>query len=118
MNLQKRKAHRNRPLTSEESQFATTHLNLVWWYLHRRQLPADEWFDIIVLRYLNSVKRWFTEPELHKWKFTTIAIAAMRSAIGNEVKKQMRRPQSVSIYSIIPETNNLSFAQTLTDHII
>ncbi len=88
---------RNRKLTQEEADFSAEHLSIVWWFLNEYKLPAAEWFDVIIFRYLLTVKRWFTLPELHKYSFTTLATAAMRSAVNTERRRQARHPQMLSL---------------------
>lgn len=61
------------------------------------------------------MKLWFERPELHQWAFRTIAYQNMRSAIGHEQEKQRRRIQTVSIDSMIPETDGLTIADTVTN---
>lgn len=104
---------RERPLTPEESQFATKHFGLVRWYLVSKGLDPDEWVDAVVLRYLYAVKKWFEEPELHRYSFSTIAASSMRSAIWNERQKQRRQPQTISLQSVIPGTDSLTFEDVL-----
>lgn len=88
---------RDRKLTQEEADFSAEHLSIVWWFLNEYKLPAAEWFDVVIFRYLLTVKRWFTLPELHKYSFTTLATAAMRSAVNTERRKQARHPQMLSL---------------------
>lgn len=89
--------------------------DLIKKYLNIRRLPYDEWYDVVIFRYLLSVKRWFAIPELHKHNFEIIAFYAMRSAIGHEQEKQKRRVQTISLDSVVPGTENLTFADILSD---
>ena len=73
------------------------HLSIVWWFLNEKKLPADDWFDVVILRYLLTVKRWFTLPELRRYSFTTLVVSAMKSAVNTERRKQNRRPQTISL---------------------
>lgn len=102
------------PLTVEEQQFATDNHYLVYKYLRLRKLPSDDWYDVVIFRYLRSVKRWFAFPELHDHNFEIIAFYAMRSAIGHEMDKQKRRVQTVSLDEPIPGTNGLTYADVIT----
>lgn len=52
-----RKDPLNTPLTDEEQKFATDNHYLVFKYLRLRKLPPDEWYDVVIFRYLRSVKR-------------------------------------------------------------
>ena len=88
-----------RPLTPEEAQFATDNINIVWWYLDQQGLDRDEWFDVVIFRYLLTVKRWFAVLDLQQVKFVTLACSAMRSAIGNERRKRANEPRTVSLVS-------------------
>lgn len=92
------KSFYERPLTPKEAQFATDNINIVWWYLDQQGLDRAEWFDVVIFRYLISVKRWFALPDLQKVKFVTVACNAMRSAIGNARRKSAKEPQTVSLY--------------------
>ena len=84
-------------LSPAERSVAEQHYRLVEWYVRHRGLPVDEYLDVAVFGYLLAVKRWFARPDLYRYEFTTIACAAMRSAIGNEQRKQSRRIKTVSL---------------------
>ena len=102
------------PLTEEEQRFAAENYHLVAKYLRMRKLPYDEWHDVVIERYLRSVKRWFVLPELHDHNFEIIAFYGMRSAIGHEYEKRKRRPQTVSLNDTIPGTKALTYVDTLS----
>lgn len=102
------------PLTPKEQAFAEKHHYLIEGYLKSRNLPLDEWYDVVVFRYLLSVKKWFQQPELHCYKFSTICWRAMSSAVHNERKKQERRIQPVSLDSPIPGTEDMTLMDTIT----
>ena len=107
------KSFYERPLTPEEAQFATDHINIVWWYLDQQGLDRAEWFDVVIFRYLLTVKRWLALPALQQVKFVTVACSAMRSAIGHEREKQAKEPRSVSLYDVIPGTDDLQYIDTI-----
>lgn len=52
----RRSEHTTRPLTEEERAFAEEHHNLIYGYIRSHQLDIEEWYDILVIPYLNSVK--------------------------------------------------------------
>lgn len=104
----------NSPLTEKEQKFATENHYLIRKYLNIRHLPFDEWYDIVIFRYLRSVKRWFAIPELHKHSFEIVAFYAMKSAIGHELEKQNRRIKAVSLDDVIPGTDGMTFGDTVT----
>lgn len=107
------KSFYERPLTPKEAQFATDNINIVWWYLDQQGLDRAEWFDVVIFRYLLTVKRWFALPELQQVKFVTLACSAMRSAIGHEREKRAREPRTVSLYEPIPGTDDLLYIDTI-----
>lgn len=111
-----RKDPLNTPLTDEEQKFAADNHYLVFKYLRLRKLPPDEWYDVVIFRYLRSVKRWFAYPELHEHNFEIIAFYAMRSAIGHELDKQKRRVQTVSLNEVIPGTNGVTYMEMVTNN--
>lgn len=107
------KSFYERPLTPEEAQFATDHINIVWWYLDQQGLNRAEWFDVVIFRYILTVKRWFALPDLHSVKFVTVACNAMRSAIGHERQQKAKEPQMVSLYDVIPGTDDLYYIDVI-----
>lgn len=109
-----RKSKYESPLTPEEQDFAAENHDLIRKYLSIRRLPYDEWYDVVIFRCLLSVKRWFAIPELHKHNFEIIAFYAMRSAIGHEQEKQKRRIKTISLDEVIPGTDGMTYAETVT----
>ena len=99
LSFEELKVLRERKLTQEEADFSEEHLSIVWWFLNEKKLSADDWFDVVVLRYLLTVKRWFTLPELRRYSFTTLAVSSMKSAVNTERRKQNwhRHPQTISL---------------------
>ncbi|MDE7245146.1 MAG: hypothetical protein K2O18_14400 [Oscillospiraceae bacterium] len=102
------------PLTEAEQAAAEQHLNLVFRFLQVQQLPTDEWFDVVIFRYLLTVKNWFSRPDLHQYQFSTIAWRAMRSAVGHERDKQNRRIKTVSLDAPLPGTDGLTLGDVVT----
>lgn len=102
------------PLTPEEQEFATKNHYMVENYLRIRRLPVDEWYDVVIFRFLLAVKQYLTIPRLQQYKFRTIAYYAMRSAIGNEYEKQKRRISTISLDEVIPGTEDLTYAESIT----
>ena len=105
------------PLTAAEQTVAEQNLNLVFRFLPVQRLPVDEWFDVVIFRYLLSVKNWFSRPDLYKYEFSTIAWRNMRSAVSNEWERQGRRIEALSLDAPIPGTNGLTLGDIVTsDH--
>lgn len=102
------------PLTPEERSFAEENHSVVSQYLQSRKLKQSEWYDIAVFGYMLSVQKWFRLPGLQKYPFYSIAKQSMRSAIGNEQRKQERRIQTVSLDEVIPGTEDATYGDIIT----
>ena len=87
LSFEELKVLRERKLTQEEADFSEEHLSIVWWFLNEKKLPADDWFDVVILRYLLTVKRWFTLPELRRYSFTI-------GCVCHEICRQHRETQA------------------------
>ncbi|WP_322170249.1 hypothetical protein [Acutalibacter caecimuris] len=98
----------DRPLSPEEAQFAAENLNIVFWYLNQRGLSENEWFDVVIFRYLISVKRYLTFPDLQQYRFVNVACKAMKSAIGHEYEKKKRNRRPVEVLSLDDPINGLN----------
>lgn len=61
------------PLTPEQRLFAAEHHSLVYKFLKENHLSSDEFYDVVIFGYLRAVSRYFNEPELQQYSFTTIA---------------------------------------------
>lgn len=46
------------PLTAEERVFAEAHHNLMYRYMRIHDLDIEEWYDRLIIAYLNSVKKY------------------------------------------------------------
>lgn len=102
------------PLTEMEQSFAEANLKEVDRFLSHQGLDPEEWYDVVIFRYLLSVKRYVNQARLHRWKFSTIAWNAMRSAVWSERQKQKKRIQTVSLDEVIPGTEDTTLLDTIT----
>lgn len=103
------------PLTPSEQAVAEKNITLVFRFLRAQRLPVDDWFDVVIFRYLLTVKNWFSSPELYKYEFSTIAWRNMSSAVYNERKKQSRRIHTISLEDPIPGTDGLTWGDVITE---
>ena len=90
------------PLSPAEQTLAEQNFYMVNRFLSAQRLSSDEWFDVVIFRYLLTVKNWFRRPELYKYEFSTIVWKAMSSAVHNERQKQDRRIKTISLDAPIP----------------
>ena len=102
------------PLTPEERLFAEQNHYLVDQFLYWNRLQWDDWYDVVICRYVLSVKKWLQRADLHKYKFSTIVRQDLRSAVGYEREKQSREIQTISLEEIIPGTDGVTYMDTIT----
>ncbi len=88
------------PLTKEQRDFATKWHNLIYTFLNDKGLSEMDYYDIVVFGFLRAVKRYFTEPELQKYSFSTIAWQAMDSDLSNYYKRQFRQKRHANVVSL------------------
>ena len=62
----------DRPLTAEEREFAAEHHGLIYRYMKNMKLDPEEWYDLLIVDYLQSVKRYFSNPQLQIYGFVPI----------------------------------------------
>ncbi len=105
----------NRPFTEAEQSFAAEHHGCVIHYLRSQKLDYDEWYEICVFAYLKAVQIWFSREALHKYSFITIAYRKMTSAVKDVYRAKQRRPKMVSLNDIIPNTDGMTYGETLCD---
>ncbi len=72
-----------RPMTKEEREFAEQKHDLVVEFLHRRHLPMNDYYDIVIFGYLSAVQQYFRNPPAGV-EFKTMAFRAMKDAILRE----------------------------------
>lgn len=104
------------PLTIEQKLFAAENHGLVYKFLSENRLPEDEFYDLVIFGYLRAVRRYFTEKELQKYSFSTIAWNCMRVDLYNCTRKKFRQKRNAEVISIhlIPHENSLSLEETLS----
>ena len=78
-------------LTDYERQYAEEHHTLVYRFLHDKRLDINEFYDVVIFRYLAAVQRYLSEPQPQKYSFTTIAYSAMSSAVNHYRESEKRR---------------------------
>lgn len=105
------------PLSAEAQELALQNIQTVAGFLAHYRL-TDDWYDVVIFRYLLTVQNWLDRPELHRYAFSTIAWRAMSSAVSNERRKQLRRIRPVSLDAPLPGADGLTLGDTVTeDHL-
>lgn len=100
------KKHKMKPLTEEQRTFAEENHYLINAFITKNRLNYNDFYDVLALRYMTAVQRYFELPDLRQYKFSTIAFGAMRSAMGNERNKfnRYRKNIAFSLDENIPGT--------------
>lgn len=88
------------PLTPEQRLFAADNHDLVYAFLRERNLPENEYYDIVIFGFLRAVRRYFTEAALRQYKFSTIAWNCMYVDLFNYLKAQHRQKRTATVVSI------------------
>lgn len=98
-----RKADYNdRPLTVEERVFAEEHHDYLYQFMRWNHLPVEDWYDELVIPYLNAVKKYCSREELHIYPFYAIAKKVLSRAvygkyIADHAQKRMPEGGFVSL---------------------
>ena len=79
------------PLNDTQRVFAEKNHNLVYKFLHEKNLPASEYYDIVIFGYLRAVQRYLTDPNLAGYSFATVAWRAMEGEVANTRRTDKRR---------------------------
>ncbi len=107
-------------LTENQRKFAEEHHSVLENFLKYRGLSFDEYYDVVVFRFLRAVQQYDEQEELRRYAFETIAKNHMKSALGNHFRKQKQMKQNVMLLSLdypISESG-LTFGDTIVDRSI
>lgn len=89
------------PLTKEQRDFATKWHNLIYTFLHSKELPEEDYYDIVVFGFLQAVKEFYSKPDLQqKYSFSTIAWKKMECCLLNHYKSQFRQKRHAYVVSL------------------
>ena len=105
----------DRPLTEEEKIFAEEHHDMIYRYLRIHELSIDPWYDILIIPYLQAVKKYHTYEHLQKLKFDQIFFRTLDNARSNYYRdlNRMKRCPEAGLCSLnyvlddMPEDKNL-----------
>lgn len=73
----------DRPLTEEEKVFAADdkNYNQLFNFMRVNRLNPEEWYDILIIPYLNAVKKYCSREELHIYPFYAISNKVLSRAV-------------------------------------
>lgn len=76
-----------RPLTSWERDMAEEHHSLVLRFLQVHGLPMEDYYDVVIFRYLMAVEKWSRRTLPVPGGFPAIAWAAMSTALAKRLEE-------------------------------
>lgn len=103
-----------RPLNDAERLFATEHISDLYGWMRGNRLDEEEWYDILIIPYLNAVKKYVTErPDLQMYAFPTILKAKLSTAYHNHFRalntaSRMPKGGFVSLDTMVENNNRNS----------
>ena len=109
----RRKAdYTDRPLTEEEKDFAadTDNYNHLFGYMRIYRLDQEEWYDILIIPYLQAVKKYLSISRLQEYTFKTILFKTLDNARSNyymNLNRQKRIPSNM-IFSLDWEMDDVN----------
>lgn len=88
------------PLTRKQQKFAEENHALVYAFLHRKRLPEDIYYDIVIFGYLRAVQKYCDTPSLQEYRFSTIAWRQMRRSLYNYYRYLSRPKRNAPTVSL------------------
>ena len=72
-----------RPLTEEERAFASEegNYNYLFYYMRKWNLDQEKWYDILIIPYLNAIKKYHEYESARKYAFSTVLTTMIYTAI-------------------------------------
>lgn len=87
-------------LTERQRQFAEEHHKVLTDFLTNRKLPADEFYDVVVFRFLNAVRQYDEHEDLKQYAFADIAENQMRQVLKIYFRNQRQQEKCVRLFSL------------------
>lgn len=106
-------SYTDRPLTDSERIFAEENHDLLYKYMSINHLDISEFYDVLVIPYLNAVKKYFENEECRQYHFATVAFLKLDTAVMNYYramysKKRMPNGGLVSLNLLLLGDNPFS----------
>lgn len=99
---QKPRPAKLRPLTPWERDMAEEHHSLVLRFLQVHGLSMEDYYDVVIFRYLMAVENWSRRTPPISGGFPAAAWAAMSTELAREQERKRWIPQTVSLEEILP----------------
>ena len=99
------------PLNDTQRIFADKNHNLVYKFLHEKNLPASEYYDIVIFGYLRAVQRYLTDPNLagYSKRVTPQQMEIIRLRTKGYQTNEIAQMQNTSLYHVNTLLDNARF---------
>lgn len=91
-------------LTESQRRFAEEQHSILERFLQRKRLPFDEYYDVVVFRFLGAVQEFAELGDLSDEDFEVLAVKHMQKALDNHFKQQKREQKCWSLDYPIPKS--------------
>ncbi len=88
-----------KPMTDEQRKLAEENHDLVYTFLRENNLPINQYYDVVIFGYLCAVQEYCEEPDLRRYKLTTIAWKLMMHELSNHQKYLSSKKKSYTTVS-------------------
>ena len=102
-------------LSENERQFADEHHDTVLHFLSHFHLKMADYYDVVIFGYLSAVQSYLADPELQKYRFSTIAWSRMMDALAEEQIYQRRPKRCAATLSYEKDTSLNELNRLLPD---
>lgn len=105
-------------LNERQREFAARNHKVLEDFLKYRGLPHDEFYDVVVFRFLRAVKQYDERDDLKQYSFRTVADNHMRSALEGyfkKLRKQREKMQMLSLDYPIYENSKFMLRDVIAD---
>lgn len=87
-------------LTDRQRDFATEHHNVLEEFLIRRGLDFDDYYDVVVFKFLMAVKQYDECERMRKQAFEDIAAGLMQIAVDDHRRALKQQRENVFVLSL------------------
>lgn len=105
-------------LTERQRMFATEHHNVLEDFLVKRGLDYDDYYDVVVFKFLKAVKQYDECERLHRQAFEELAASLMQKAVDNYRQALKKQRENVFMLSLDYKPKNrdgFSFGERISD---
>lgn len=99
----KKTSYLDRKLTDNEQIMATQYHYIIFYYMKLHQLNFSEWYDVLAIPYIQSIKKYCEFDHLQQYSITTIIFQTLDSAVSNQFRKQKRHQQHCISYDKVED---------------